>query len=80
VKFEHRDTDASITNALRRVTIAEAPTVAITLVEIEINSSVLNDEFIGPTTPSSSFPSSSATPLPEDPLFQIVICDIQGDF
>ncbi|KAM1315086.1 hypothetical protein ACFX13_019014 [Malus domestica] len=67
VKFELRDTDASITNALRRVTIAEAPTVAITLVEIEINSSVLNDEFIGPTTPSSSFPSSSATPLLESP-------------
>ncbi|XP_070676724.1 3-hydroxy-3-methylglutaryl-coenzyme A reductase-like [Malus domestica] len=67
VKFELRDTDASIANALRRVMIAEAPTVAITLVEIEINSSVLNDEFIGPTTPSSSFPSSSATPLPESP-------------
>ncbi|KAM1126147.1 hypothetical protein ACFX2B_040860 [Malus domestica] len=67
VKFELRDTDASIANALRRVMIAEAPTVAITLVEIEINSSVLNDEFIGPTTPSSSFPSSCATPLLESP-------------
>ncbi|KAM1213187.1 hypothetical protein ACFX2G_004715 [Malus domestica] len=41
VKFELRDTDASIANALRRVMIAEAPTVAITLVEIEINSSKL---------------------------------------
>ncbi|KAM2994098.1 hypothetical protein FF2_046109 [Malus domestica] len=67
VKFELRDTDASIANALRRVMIAEAPTVAITLVEIEINSSVLNDEFIGPTTPSSSFLSSSTTPLLESP-------------
>ncbi|CAJ1963862.1 unnamed protein product [Sphenostylis stenocarpa] len=38
-KFEIRDTDASIM-------IAEVPTIAIDLVEIEVNSSVLNDEFI----------------------------------
>ncbi|GLT98231.1 hypothetical protein SLE2022_204500 [Rubroshorea leprosula] len=46
LKFELRDTDASMANALRRVMMAEVPTIAIHLVEIEVNSSVLNDDFI----------------------------------
>jgi DNA-directed RNA polymerase II subunit RPB3 len=39
-------TDASMANALRRIMIAEVPTVAIDLVEFEDNTTVLNDEFI----------------------------------
>ncbi|PHT58811.1 hypothetical protein CQW23_01174 [Capsicum baccatum] len=46
MKFELRDTDSSIANALRRKMIVEVPTIAIDLVEIEVNPFVLNDEFI----------------------------------
>jgi DNA-directed RNA polymerase II subunit RPB3 len=39
-------TDTSMANALRRVMIAEVPTIAIDLVEFENNTTVLNDEFL----------------------------------
>lgn len=46
IKFELRKTDASTANAIRRVIMSEIPVLAIDLVDIEINTSVLNDEFI----------------------------------
>lgn len=46
ITFVLSKTDASVANALRRIMNAEVPSMAIDLVEIEENSSVLNDEFI----------------------------------
>lgn len=46
IRFVLSKTDPSIANALRRVMIAEVPTMAIDLVELENNTSVLNDEFL----------------------------------
>ena len=45
-EFVLSGTDISVANALRRVMIAEVPTIAIDLVEIENNTTVLNDEFL----------------------------------
>lgn len=45
-EFELMDTDVSVANALRRIMIAEVPTIAIDLVEFDNNTSVLNDEFL----------------------------------
>ncbi|PRQ33995.1 putative DNA-directed RNA polymerase [Rosa chinensis] len=46
LKFKLHDTDGRVASGLRRVMLAEVPTVSIDLVEIEINSSVLKDEFV----------------------------------
>ncbi|XP_055387926.1 DNA-directed RNA polymerase II subunit RPB3-like [Condylostylus longicornis] len=44
--FILRNTDISMANALRRIMISEVPTLAIELVTIQENSSVLHDEYI----------------------------------
>jgi len=46
IKFVLSDTDISMANTLRRILIAEVPTLAIDLVEFHENSSCLNDEYI----------------------------------
>ena len=45
-EFVLRNTDVSVANALRRAILVWVPTIAIDLVEFEVNTSVLNDEFI----------------------------------
>ena len=46
INFSLEGVDASLSNAIRRICIAEVPTLAIDLVEVLENSSVLCDEFI----------------------------------
>ncbi|EGG16804.1 RNA polymerase II core subunit [Cavenderia fasciculata] len=46
ITFVLSNTDISVANALRRIMIAEVPTMAIDLVEFQTNTSVLCDEFI----------------------------------
>lgn len=46
LEFLLTNTDTSMANALRRIIIAEVPTVAIDLVEFTNNTTVLNDEFL----------------------------------
>jgi len=46
VDFQLANVDLSFANSLRRVIMAEVPTMAIDLVEIEVNTSVLADEFL----------------------------------
>lgn len=45
-EFELHDANASVANSLRRVIIGEVATLAIEFVEIEVNTTPLNDEFI----------------------------------
>ena len=44
--FELSNTDISMANSLRRIMIAEVPTLAIEFVEFEINTSALQDEYL----------------------------------
>eukprot|EP00918_Siedleckia_nematoides_P076571 GHVU01167336.1.p1 GENE.GHVU01167336.1~~GHVU01167336.1.p1 ORF type:complete len:348 (-),score=85.94 GHVU01167336.1:87-1130(-) len=46
VRFTLRNADASFANALRRIMVAEVPTLAIDSVVVEENSTVLHDEFL----------------------------------
>ena len=46
IKFELLNTDLTVANALRRIIIAEVPTMAIDKVEIEENISPLHNEYI----------------------------------
>jgi DNA-directed RNA polymerase II subunit RPB3 len=46
ITFWLKNADTSLANAIRRVILAEVPTMAIDLVEIAQNTSVLHDEFI----------------------------------
>lgn len=45
-KFTLSDTDVSVANTLRRIILAEVPTMAVELVNVEVNDTVLYDEFL----------------------------------
>ena len=46
IRFNLDNCDISIANALRRIMLAEVPTIAIHMVEVYENTSVLPDELI----------------------------------
>jgi DNA-directed RNA polymerase II subunit RPB3 len=46
IEFDLIGVDLAVANSLRRIMIAEVPTLTIDLVEIKENTSALHDEFI----------------------------------
>jgi DNA-directed RNA polymerase I and III subunit RPAC1 len=46
IVFDIKGIDASLANALRRILLAEVPTVAIETVYIEVNTSIIQDEVL----------------------------------
>lgn len=68
-KFTLTKTDVSVANALRRIILAEVPTMAIEIVNIEDNSSVLFDEFIAHRMGLLPLSSIGIGDVPGDPGF-----------
>lgn len=46
IKFVLHNTDLSIANALRRIIISEVPTMCIEFVNVKVNTSCMNDEYL----------------------------------
>lgn len=46
IKFVLHNSDLSVANALRRIIMAEVPTMAIEFVNVKVNTSCMNDEYI----------------------------------
>lgn len=67
VKFTLTETDISVANALRRIMLAEVPTMAIEIVNIVDNETVLFDEFIAHRMGLLPLSSHGVGDLPGDP-------------
>merc|ERR1740138_1825793 len=69
VKFTLEDTDVSVANAIRRVMLAEVPTMAIEIVNIVDNDTVLFDEFIAHRMGLLPLKSNAVGDIPPDDGF-----------
>lgn len=75
VDFVLSQADLSMANALRRIMISEVPTVAIDLVDIEKNTSVLHDEFLAHRLGLIPLNSSNCDETPPTGLMYTRECD-----
>jgi len=66
VKFTLTDTDISVANALRRIILAEVPAMAVEIVNISENESVLFDEFLAHRMGLLPLSSHSVGDIPPD--------------